>query len=115
MGELKQVILIREDVKMSKGKLVTQGAHASCKCVISSNKKLISKWMEQGMKKVVLKVSNLRELKEIIEKAESKNLTSCIISDAGRTEIKKGTITCGAIGPAPTSQVDFITEDLELL
>ena len=60
--ELKQVILVRTDLKMPKGKMAAQVAHASSSALLKSHKDDIKKWQEQGMKKVVLKVKDEKEL-----------------------------------------------------
>ena len=62
MEDYKQVILIRTDLKLPKGKMAAQSAHASTEAVLRSHKDDISKWRNQGMKKVVLKVDNQKEL-----------------------------------------------------
>ena len=54
---MKQVILIRQDLKMPKGKLATQVAHASVEATLRSDKEKIKEWRKQGMKKIILKVS----------------------------------------------------------
>ena len=59
---LKQVILVRQDLKLPKGKLAAQVAHASTECVLKSYKDDISKWRQEGMKKVVLKVGSEKDL-----------------------------------------------------
>lgn len=115
MSELKQIILIRKDINMSKGKIAAQSAHASVEAVLLSNKKLMLKWRETGMKKIVLKVDNENQLLELLKKAQENNLTTSLIKDAGHTEVKPGTITCGAIGPGPEVQIDKITGELETL
>ena len=114
MSELKQVILMRNDLNMSKGKMIAQGAHASVDAVLNANKKLISKWRETGMKKITLKIESEEELKILIQKAQENDLITSIIKDAGHTEVKPGTITCGAIGPGPEIQIDKITGELKI-
>ncbi|NCC70663.1 aminoacyl-tRNA hydrolase, partial [bacterium] len=99
MSELKQIILVRKDLGMSKGKIGAQCAHASVEAVFQSNSKLVSKWRSSGMKKIVLGVENLEELENLLKKAFENDLVTSIISDAGRTEVEAGTKTCGAIGP----------------
>ena len=113
MSELKQVILIRNDLKMSKGKIAAQVAHASVEAVLSANKKLISKWRSTGMKKVTLKVNSEEELIKYYELANKTDLPCSIIIDAGRTELSPNTKTCVAIGPGPENQIDKITGELK--
>ncbi len=59
---MKQVILIREDLKLPKGKMAAQSAHAAVEAVLKGDKKVIKKWHQEGQKKVVLKVKNKEEL-----------------------------------------------------
>ena len=113
MSELKQVILIRKDLKMSPGKIAAQASHASVDAVLSSNKKLLKNWKNAGMKKITLKVDSLEELKKYYDKAIEANITASIISDAGHTELSPGTQTCVAIGPGPEMKIDEITSQLK--
>lgn len=113
----KQAIIFREDVlkKMGKGKIVAQGAHASLGILKFVRKNAFKKWEREGGKKVVLKVRNLKELKEIHKKAKDAKIPCFLVRDAGKTQIRKGTITCLSIGPAKEEEIDKITEKLKLL
>ncbi len=111
--ELKQVIVVRKDLKMSKGKLAAQVAHASVEAAERSRWK--DKWLRGFQKKSVLKCEDLDELLSIHEYAREQKLPISLIKDAGRTEILPGTITCVGIGPAPEGDIDKITGKLKLL
>lgn len=116
--EYKQVIVVRTDLSMSKGKLAAQVAHAAVSCVLEALKRhrdWIDEWIRQGQKKVILRVNSLEELLSVYNEAEKKGLPVSLIADAGRTELEPGTITCVGIGPAPTKIVDSITGRLKLL
>ena len=54
----KQVILVREDLKLPKGKLASQCSHASVDATLKSDKKIIDLWKKEGAKKIVLKVKD---------------------------------------------------------
>ncbi|PKP54680.1 MAG: aminoacyl-tRNA hydrolase [Candidatus Altiarchaeales archaeon HGW-Altiarchaeales-3] len=111
--ELKQIMIIRKDLKLSRGKLAVQVAHAS---VTSADKsKFKSEWLNHIQKKAVLKCEDLNELLSLFEKAKREGLPCALIRDAGRTEIPAGTVTCVGIGPAPEKDIDKITGDLKLL
>ncbi len=112
---MKQAILIRQDLKLPKGKLATQAAHASVDAVIKSNKSKVEEWLSLGGKKVVLKVKDKRELIAYIKQAKQANLKTSLIKDAGKTFFKKPTITCGAIGPDKEEKVNQIVGHLKLL
>ena len=111
----KQVILIRQDLKLPKGKLAAQCAHASVEAVFKSNEKLVKAWREEGMAKIVLKVKDERELVKCFQQAKDSDLTASLITDAGKTVIAPGTKTAVAIGPDEAEKIDKITKDLSLL
>jgi peptidyl-tRNA hydrolase, PTH2 family len=110
----KQVILIREDLKLSAGKLAAQVAHGSVEALLRSHKDYISAWRKEGMKKIVLKVQSVNDLKEFQRKAESQGLVSALVVDGGHTEIPAGTVTCLGIGPDKEDKIDKVTGGLPL-
>ncbi|MGM5480489.1 MAG: peptidyl-tRNA hydrolase Pth2 [Nanobdellota archaeon] len=111
----KQVILIRQDLKLPKGKLAVQTAHASVSAVLKSSENKVKAWRDEGMKKVIVKVAGKEELYQYIQQAKDEGLKTAIISDAGKTVVSPGTVTCGAIGPDKSEDVDRITGELKLL
>ncbi|MFH1978058.1 MAG: aminoacyl-tRNA hydrolase [Candidatus Aenigmatarchaeota archaeon] len=115
MSKYKQVIVIRTDLKMGKGKLAAQVAHASLESYKRTDSRTREKWEDEGSKKVVVKVGSLKELKEVHEKAKKIGVISAVIRDAGRTQVARGTITCLGIGPDKEENVDKITSNLKLL
>lgn len=118
VGEYKMVIVVRNDVKMGKGKVAAQVGHAAVQCALYAEKKdrkSFDAWYNTGQAKVVLKVDSLDELKRYMAEARSVGLHTEMITDAGRTQIEPGTITCMGIGPAPVSDIDKVTGDLKML
>lgn len=114
MDEYKQVILVRADLKMSKGKMAAQVSHASVDALLKSHKDDIAEWRAEGMKKVVLKVKDEKELLYYKKKADDSGLVCALIVDAGRTELEPGTTTCLGIGPDKTEKIDRITGLLKM-
>jgi PTH2 family peptidyl-tRNA hydrolase len=110
---LKQVIVVRRDLKLSRGKLAAQVAHASVEAADKSRWK--RKWLEGLQKKSILKCDSLDNLLDIHKSAREHKLPVSLIKDAGRTEILPGTVTCVGIGPAPEEDIDKITGKLKLL
>ena len=114
---IKQVIVVRTDLDMGKGKIAAQVGHA---CVLGaehvrkSNPEWFSVW-RTGQEKIVLKVANLKELEQVKQDAIEFNLPWSEVTDAGHTQIAPGTTTCISIGPAPEEKIDKITGDLKLL
>ncbi|MBD3355064.1 peptidyl-tRNA hydrolase [Candidatus Woesearchaeota archaeon] len=112
---LKQVILVRKDLKLPKGKLGAQTAHAAVEAVLNSDKKKVEEWRKQGQKKVVLKVKDEKELLEFLELAKAAKLKTALITDAGKTVIAPGTKTCLGIGPDDEEDIDSITGSLKMV
>lgn len=111
----KQVIIIRDDIKLSQGKLATQAAHASHAAARKAKKDITKLWINEGEKKIVLKAKDLDELKGLEEKCRKLKLPFALISDAGLTEVKKGTITALGIGPDEEKKIDKVTGSLPLM
>lgn len=117
MGDIKQVIAVRTDLDMGKGKIAAQVGHA---CVLGAEhvRKSHPDWFDawwHGQEKVVVRVSGIRELQTIRTGAVDLGLPWSEVTDAGHTQIAPGTTTCISIGPAPENLVDKITGDLKLL
>lgn len=112
---MKQVIVVRQDLNLPKGKLAAQVAHAAVACYDKTPAKIKKSWLDEGMKKVVLKVKDLKELKDIQIKADNADLITSLISDAGRTVVEPGTITCLGIGPDDEQKIDAITGHLKMV
>ena len=110
---LKQVIIVRKDLKLKKGKLATQVAHAAV--MASEKSRLKNQWKKEGQKKIVLWCKDLKELLSLYNRARSKKLPTALVEDAGLTQVKRGTRTCIAIGPAPEERIDKITRKLKLI
>jgi len=142
MDEVKQIIVIRKDLKMRKGKIVAQGAHASMKVlmdklsahpvsltgvytgasrfvelsVVISQSSSLYKWLIGDFTKIVVGVDSLEELEKLETKAIKNNILTAKITDAGRTEFNGvPTITALAIGPDYNNIIDPITQHLNLI
>ena len=112
---MKQVIILRKDLKMSVGKQISQACHASIAAFIKTDKELREKWINGGMKKIILKVSSEKELKDFVKMAKKEKLPCALISDAGLTQIESGTLTALGLGPSDDKKIDKITGKLKLL
>lgn len=112
---MKQVILVRNDIKMSAGKRIAQACHASVGAALNADGKNLSEWNGTGSKKIALKASGEGMLKDLYEKAKKMRLPCFLVSDAGLTELKEGTITALGIGPAGEKKIDKITGSIKLL
>lgn len=142
MALVKQVIVMRKDLKMTKGKYIAQGSHASLGVVLSllNNGKSIKEdnpeikggkyninlevevgspldeWLRGTFTKVCVYVNSEEELLDIYQKALDRNLPTVLIEDSGLTMFKGvKTKTCLAIGPAISEEIDEVTGHLRLL
>jgi PTH2 family peptidyl-tRNA hydrolase len=127
---IKQIIVIRKDLKMRKGKMIAQGAHASMKvlldCQITSAhggcervyefSSAINEWLNGQFTKICVSVNSEEELDALYSKAKELHIPCAMIVDAGKTEFNGvPTKTCIAIGPATADIIDRITGGLPLL
>lgn len=129
MSEPKQIIVMRTDLGMRKGKMIAQGAHASMMFLVKMIwpiwsgiknlphiSKAISDWLNGRFTKVCLQVGSEEELMEIAEKAKEAGLEVHVITDSGKTEFHGvPTKTCLAIGPDYPEKIDPVTGHLKLL
>lgn len=131
MDKVKQIIVMRKDLNMRKGKMVAQGAHASIAFLTNKMKKNISnpealwwvnltqaekEWINGSFFKVCVGVDSEKELLDILEKARSMSVEAQLITDQGHTEFNGvPTNTCLALGPDYSSKIDTITGNLKLL
>lgn len=107
--------MVRKDLKMDKGKIAAQVAHASLEAYKKTDEETRKRWEEEGSKKVVLRAGSLKELIEIKERIKKMRVPYALIKDAGRTQLKQGTITSLGIGPAEEETIDKVTKGLKLL
>lgn len=132
MERIKQVIVVRKDLKMRAGKMAAQVAHASSMFMAEAldarlrnpDSNALSylsdedvKWLQDGLStKIVVGVPDLASLMLVIEKARDADLYVYEQWDEGLTEFHgQRTLTCIAIGPHKARYIDPITGDLELL
>jgi PTH2 family peptidyl-tRNA hydrolase len=123
----KQVIVMRKDLGMRKGKMIAQGAHASLRVLLErgaadGDRYLIEMtaamkaWMTGRFTKVCVSVDSEAALDEVVARAKAAGVPCALIVDAGQTEFHGvPTKTCCAVGPAWVDEVDAITGSLPLL
>ena len=111
----KQVILVRGDLKLPKGKLSAQVAHAAVDATSKSDKRVVDLWKKEGGKKIVLEVKDEKELFKYRQMAEDFGLKTALITDAGHTVVEPGTITCLGIGPDEEEKIDKVSGKLRMV
>jgi len=116
--EVKQVIVVRKDLRMGIGKIASQVGHAAVLGVERCrkyNKLWLRNWFNEGQPKIVVKVNSFEELLQVQSDAEKLMMPLVIVQDRGLTQIPTGTVTCIGIGPAPSDIIDKVTSKLKLL
>jgi PTH2 family peptidyl-tRNA hydrolase len=126
--DIKQVIVVRKDLNMRKGKIAAQVAHASMKFLVDNNEsdrndelfvKLSNEesvWVNDNFKKVVVSVDSEDELENLILRGKVLDIEVHPIIDSGLTEFGgQKTLTCAAFGPASSKILDTITGHLKLM
>ncbi|HEY4239989.1 MAG TPA: aminoacyl-tRNA hydrolase [Kofleriaceae bacterium] len=124
----KQVIVMRKDLNMRKGKMIAQGAHASMAVLLDGARATDSEitlplspaahqWLVSGrFTKVCVSVDSEAALDDVIARARAAGVPCALITDSGKTEFHGvPTKTCCAVGPAWPEDVDAITGALPLL
>jgi PTH2 family peptidyl-tRNA hydrolase len=115
--DYKQMLVVRKDLNMRKGKIGAQCAHASLACYIEhpTDPRMIE-WLKGPFTKICVSVDSEDELNEIETKAIEAGLITRMIVDAGRTEFNGvPTKTVLAIGPDLHANLAPITGHLKLL
>lgn len=135
----KQVLVVRKDLNMRKGKIAAQCAHAAMSFMskmgmafhsppysfyrkylhdgnVNENVDEINHWLGNSFRKICVYVNSEEELDEIHQKALDKGLISHMIIDNGETEFNGVlTKTVVAIGPHYDNKFEGITDNLPLL
>lgn len=117
-GDYKMVLVVRNDLKMGKGKIGAQCGHASVgayQTIMKKNKAVLRRWENSGCAKICVKVESEQELMNIRKVANVRGLNYYLVHDAGRTQIAAGSATVLAIGPALVDDIDALTGHLKLL
>jgi PTH2 family peptidyl-tRNA hydrolase len=116
--EIKQVIIVRIDLDMGKGKLGTQIAHASVLSFLKAektDKSIAAAWLSSGQKKIVLKVEDEDALQKLCAAFDYKRIPCALVNDAGLTQLPPGTTTALGVGPWKSGDIDQFTGRLKLL
>ena len=135
MYTAKQMIVMRRDLHMRKGKIAAQAGHACVTAVLMALEREdrlgsevlarclklpttgtpLSDWFRHGTAKVCVYVDSEEALLELDRRAKEAGFLSALICDAGMTEFHgQPTYTCLALEPLPPEAVDPLTGDLPL-
>lgn len=128
MSEIKQVIAVRKDLSMRKGKMAAQVAHASMMFLVDNNEadrgdemhvKLSpaeASWLTGSFAKIIVGVDSEDQLRELVFQAQMQGVEVHSIIDEGRTEFNGiPTLTCASFGPCESELLDRLTGNLKLI
>jgi peptidyl-tRNA hydrolase len=102
-------------LKLPRGKLAAQVAHASVAALLEAPADARRAWLAEGMPKVVLRCESEQELQALEAAAARAGLPNALITDAGHTVVAAGTVTCLGLGPASIEAIDALTGELRLV
>ena len=139
MYSSKQMIVVRKDLHMRKGKIAAQAGHACVTAILmalerenrlnqvtvsgdsielqtgSQEATPLSDWFLNGTAKVCVSVDSEEALLDLDKKAKELGYISALICDAGMTEFHGvPTYTCLALEPLPPEVVNPLTGELPL-
>ena len=112
---MKQVIVVNESLRLPRGKLAAQVAHASVDAFIRAPASAQERWLRDVMPKIVLHGDSDATLIELERAAIEAGLPVALIADGGHTVVAPGTLTCLGIGPAAKTLIDAVTGALKLV
>ena len=76
---------------------------------------MLERYLREGARKIVVSAPHLEGLRRIYGEASESGIISCMVKDAGHTEIPPGTVTVVGLGPGKRSDIDSITSSLPLV
>ncbi len=118
MDDVKQVIVVRKDLKMGVGKTAAQCAHAAMLSyteALKKDKAIVNAWLQSGQKKIVLEGDDEKMLEKLYKAFQYENVPCALVNDAGLTQLPPGTTTALGIGPDIAAKIDKFTKPLKLL
>lgn len=119
--DVKQVIVIRHELKTRRGKSVSQGAHASGEfmreqllSILDGGELTLTEneiaWMRNGMAKITVRTDSEEQFNDVRDRAIARGLKVRVITDSGATEFHGvPTVTALAIGPDKNDIIDEVT------
>lgn len=131
---VKQIIVMRKDLNMRKGKIAAQAGHAVLSVILKKlnmldqffwsveqdrivfeGDEVLDDWFTNSYTKICLYVNSEQELLDLKGKADSLGFVTSLIKDNGTTEFNGvPTYTCIAFEPLPAEKIDILTKDLPL-
>ena len=116
------VFFVCQDLKVKAGKIASQVAHAAIglydDIIFGNNiyqKEALDFWVNYGQKKIVLRVPNLEIMTNTYRQCKKENIATCLITDAGLTQIEPFSKTVLGIGPDKSEKINKITGTFKLM
>lgn len=118
----KQILVVRKDLNMRKGKIAAQCCHASMSFLtrrLQSKEPILEvqqKWLDDSFTKICVSVDSEKELLDLYEVAKQNKIEAHLVTDNGKTEFHGiPTVTCMALGPDYDHVLNPICSHLKLM
>ena len=109
-------LIVRTDLKMSKGKIAAQCAHAVQWLVVNNiHSRSFQKYLRGCHPKICLKIPSESEMDIIAYWCSRNKITHYQVVDVGRTQVPPNSKTVLGVGPILRTEVPEIIRDLKLL
>lgn len=114
-GRHQMVVVVNTDLKMSRGKILSQFGHAidGVSEQLADNPRLAEAWRASGSAKIALKGTQ-DQINQVYYSAKELGLMYYRVFDAGKTQVPAGSNTCIVVGPATKEDLDPVTGRLSL-
>ncbi len=116
--ELKMWLAVRQDIKMSKGKLAAQSGHAYGDLYVAALThvpELFQQYQAHATPKITVKAKNADAIDRIAAECLKANICYETVRDAGRSELEPGTVTVVAFGPAYFDELPKFLQRLQVM
>ena len=116
--EVKMVLVVNTELGMGKGKVAAQCGHAAVACfkaALVEEPQLVAAWERTGQTKVVVRGGGEESLLAVSKAGRQAGMVVAEVRDAGRSQVKAGSLTLVGLGPANNLLIDKVAGKLKLL
>ena len=113
----KLVIIVRRDLKMSRGQICSDAIRATIMSMDISNSNIVDTWRKHGMRKIILQTNSLKDFTELHKKLSKKHIDSIFVYNNNLMPIvnQRGNVTTMAIEIIDEKRIDNLIKDFKLL
>ena len=115
--DIRMVAVFRTDLRLSALKMASQAGHAYLMTFLqaqAAGHPLASEYAKGSQAKISLAAPDLATLQKILERAQKRGVPAFLVTDEGRTELGKPTVTVLGLGPMTKTDSNALTRGLEM-